>query len=266
MPDSPQRRQVALVTGGGSGIGRAVALELAAAGYLTVVVGRGRAALEQTVAMAAAGRCSALAADLAATAGVERVTRYMYGRHSELEVLVNNAGIAQLGPLRTFSPQSVDAHLAVNLGGMLKLTAALVPLLAAARPGHVINVSSEQSLHPAPGRVVYGATKAALNYVTRALAAELAPQEIRVNALLPGAVDTAMLRSATGGSPVTTPLGNLVPPADIARWVSHLLQSRNVTGALITVDAGVSLQDIAPPCWQNDPASSAGAREDRRLI
>ncbi|WP_406205579.1 SDR family oxidoreductase [Kitasatospora sp. NBC_01560] len=233
------------MTGGGSGIGRATALALVGAGYDTVVVGRRLGELAATAAAveapAGAARCLPLAADLTTDEGLRRVREFVYDQYGHLDVLVNNAAVAAFGPLNEFSPESVSAHLELNVASVLKLTGALYDALSVPGRAHVINISSEQSLVPAPNRSVYGAGKAALNYITRSLAAEFAPMGIRVNALLPGAVDTAMLRHATGGHAVGTPLGEGLRPADIAEWVLHLVRSWHTTGALITVDGGTSL-------------------------
>lgn len=235
-----------MVTGGGSGIGRAIALALARDGYETVVIGRRSEELEATAACSAlpaetGARCIPLPADLTSNAELRRIVDFVYQRYGRLDVLVNNAATAEFGLLRDFSPEDLDQHLKLNVASTLKLTGAFVDALSVPGRSHVINISSEQSLTPAPYRSVYGATKAALNYITRALAAELAASGIRVNALLPGAVDTPMLRRATGGTSVRTPLGEGLQPSEVARWALHLVHSWHTTGALITLDGGVSL-------------------------
>ena len=241
---APPSRPVALVTGGGSGIGRAVAALLVSAGFRTVVTGRNKWRLKQTCATVP-GKWDHFAADLNDPAAPERIARYLAKCYGRLDVLVNNAAIAELGPMRTFSAESVHRHVWLNLGAVLSLTGALVDLLAVPGIAHVVNVSSEQSLAPRAGRAVYGATKAGINYATRALAAELAAAGIRVNALLPGAVDTPMLRAATGGVAVGTPLGSGLLPEEVAEWVLYLIRAPHVTGALITVDGGTSLTELA---------------------
>lgn len=230
----------ALVTGGGSGIGRAIALELSRRGFHTLVVGRDAQKLTETCRLAG-DRCSALPADLAVDDDITAVARGVHDQLGRLDILVNNAAVAQLLPVSQLTFEVIDGHFAVNVGAPLKLVSRLLNLLVSSPIGQIINVSSEQSMRPGADRVLYGATKAALNYMTRALAAELAASGVRVNGLLPGAVDTEMLRNATGNKTLGTPLGEYLQPTEVASWIGHLIDAENVTGSLITIDGGVSL-------------------------
>jgi NAD(P)-dependent dehydrogenase (short-subunit alcohol dehydrogenase family) len=104
-----------------------------------------------------------------------------------------------------------------------------------------VNIGSEQVLQPASHNALYGATKAALVYLTRSWASELAADGVRVNCLLPGAVDTDMLYRSVAPGQVGVPLGRLVLPSDVAGWTMTLLGSDMTTGAIVTIDGGTSL-------------------------
>jgi NAD(P)-dependent dehydrogenase (short-subunit alcohol dehydrogenase family) len=236
----PDRTPLALVTGATGGIGRAIVAELAAAGWAVLATGRDASRLART-AEAGGERVQAVAADLREPEGRERVVAAAGAHAAPVRLLVNNAGVAAFGPAGELSDEDVDDHLAVNVGAPIRLVRDLLPLLRRAGRADVVNVASEQILRPGAGNALYGATKAALAFLTRAWAAELAPDGIRVNCLLPGAVDTDLLRRVADPAAVQVPLGRLVSPVDVARWVVHLTAADSVTGAVVAVDGGTSL-------------------------
>jgi NAD(P)-dependent dehydrogenase (short-subunit alcohol dehydrogenase family) len=238
-----------LVTGAGSGIGRAVARRLLDSGARVTLVGRRVAPLKETAGPYTDAYVLAHPADIGRPGDADGAVRAALDRFGTLDGLVNNAGLARFGPLAEADPHDLDAMLGVNLLGPAHLIRAALPALRAGS-GSVVNVTSVGGALAMPNRAMYGASKAALNSLTRSLARELAPL-VRVNAVLPGPVDTPMYDDL-GLTPEkvgnlrkdmveSTPLGRFGKPEEIAAWVCHLLDpevSAWVTGALIPVDGG----------------------------
>lgn len=244
---------VVVVTGAGSGIGRGVALELAARAIRPVLVGRRADAVESTAAeciSAGAPECMTVPMDVTARGAADAVVSRTLDRFGRLDGLVNNAGLARFAPLDLADPEDWERMVATNLLAPAALIRAALGALRDAR-GSVVNVSSIGGRVATPGRCVYGATKAALTHLTRSLARELAP-EVRVNAVLPGAVDTPMYDdlgmddTAAAALRVrmveTTPLGRMGGPEDVAQWVATVLgpAGRWMTGTELVVDGGRS--------------------------
>lgn len=218
----PKTRTV-LVTGAGSGIGRATAHAFADEGAHVVAVGRREAALVETAGHDPS-RISPLVADLTAADGPETVVRTALDRHGRLDVLVNNAGIVNARSLRTYTRATVEPLLATNLLAPVLLTQAALPALEDSR-GVIVNVTTSVGQRGWPGNSLYAAGKAALEVLTRSWAVELAPLGIRVAAVAPGAVDTPIgdhaghtpssrPRSARGSSTTRRSAGSAAP----RRW------------------------------------------------
>jgi NAD(P)-dependent dehydrogenase (short-subunit alcohol dehydrogenase family) len=186
----------ALVTGTSRGIGRAVALRLAQDGRNLLLVGREAATLEQTAADARQRgvRAEIIVADLEAPHAPSEIAHAVTDRTGELEVLVNNAGLAPAGPIESYSLADWDRTMAVNARTPFFLTQALLPLLRRARPGYVVNICSVVSRKGYANQALYTASKHALLGFTKALAREVPTEELRVHAILPGGVDTRMIR------------------------------------------------------------------------
>ncbi len=191
-----------------------------------------------------------MATDVTASEAPARIVETAVRRLGRVDGLVNNAGLARFGALECSRDDDIAAMVAVNLLAPLLLVRAATDPLRAAH-GAVVNVSSIGGVVATPGRAAYGATKAAVNHLTRSLARELAPG-IRVNAVLPGPVDTPMYGDLGIDDDAaarlrdemirTTPAGRMGVPGEVARWVCHLLdrQSAWVTGSLVTIDGGRS--------------------------
>ncbi len=248
----PLDGQVIVVTGAGTGTGRATAVEAAVRGARLVVVGRRRCLLDETAHACGAHGATPmiLAMDVTLAEAPAQIVDAVACRFGRIDGLVNNAGLARFCALEGSRDEDILAMLAVNLLAPLRLIRAAAGTLRAAG-GAVVNVSSIGGVVATPGRAAYGATKAALNHLTRSLARELAP-DIRVNAVLPGAVDTPMYDDlgldATTAVRLkdemirTTPAGRMGRPDEVARWICHLLDRQNawVTGSLVTIDGGRS--------------------------
>ena len=167
-----------------------------------------------------------------------------------LDVVVNNAAVIKNLPLPEMPREVFDQHVAVNIRGPFLLVQAALPALTASGSGAVVNISSSSASLAIPGQAVYGLTKAALEYLTRSWAAELAPRHIRVNCIAPGPIDTpihlswaADMETAYRALREATPLRVIGDPDDIARWVERLSDPHEtfVTGAVIAIDGGQTL-------------------------
>jgi NAD(P)-dependent dehydrogenase (short-subunit alcohol dehydrogenase family) len=208
--DSP----VAIVTGAGSGIGRSVAMLLSRGGYLVVLVGRRRGALE-AVAAGLPGASRIEPTDI----GDARAARAMAARVADalgrVDVLVNNAGLAPLVPIVSTDDATLEAVFRVNALGPAALISELWPVFERRGSGCIVNISSIGSRDPFPGFFAYGASKAALNTMTRSCATEGAAIGVRAFCIAPGAVETPMLRGLFSIDQI--PPTACLKPEDVAR-------------------------------------------------
>ena len=235
------RGKTALVTGGTSGIGRAVASLLALRGAEVIVTGRDRARGDETVdaITAAGGTARFIAADLASFEDVRRLA----DAAKDVDVLVNNAGVFPGGPTDQMSEEDFDATFAVNVKAPFFLTAAIAPRMAARGGGSIVNISTMAATIGMSGLAAYGASKAAIESLTRAWTAEYAAQGVRINTVAPGPTRTAA--SAAMGElfevlASSTPAGRGATPDEIAAAVAFLASddASFVYGAILPADGG----------------------------
>ena len=219
QPDLTDR--VAVVTGAGRGIGRAVALALGRAGARVVAAARTQAEIDATAKAVrdAGGRAEAMPVDLADEASVRGLFAAVRDRWTRLDVLVNNAGIGLYGPVETFPVEDLDRLVAVNLRGTFLCCQEAMRLMVPAGTGYIINVSSVVGFKGYPNQAGYTATKHAVMGLTKSLAVEAQEHGIRVSAILPGGVDTDMVRQARPDLDRSI----LLQPDDVAHAVLFLL-------------------------------------------
>lgn len=254
MPRRTAMDRVALVTGGGTGIGRATALTLAAEGCAVVLAGRRPEPLEAVAGeiAAAGGRALAVAADLAEDGAAARVVDAAVEAFGGLHVVVNNAGAIRRNlRLHEVDAARWDEQIAVNLRGpYLVLHAALPALLRASGDRAIVNVGSTLAVKPAPGIAPYAAAKGALVSLTRCLAVEYGGDGIRCNAVLPAVVRTPLahvdrpdFEARQADMAAAYPLGRLGEPEDVAGAIRWLVSAEAgwITGAVVSVDGGFTV-------------------------
>jgi 3-oxoacyl-[acyl-carrier protein] reductase len=239
--------QIAVVTGAGRGIGRAIALKFAAAGADIVCVSRTAANSEKVAAeVRALGRKSwAYAVDAADTAAVTSVAGAILAAAGRVDILVNNAGITRDGLLMRMSDADWDAVLDTNLKGAFSFTKAFSRAFLKQRSGRILNISSVIGLIGNAGQCNYSASKAGLIGFTRSIAREFASRGVTVNALAPGFIETDMTAGLTAeareGIAGRIPLGRMGQPDDIAEAALFLAGpgASYITGQVLTVDGGL---------------------------
>ena len=242
--------QVAVVTGASKGIGAAVAEHLAAAGAAVVVnYASSKAGAEAVVnrIRQAGGEAVAVQADVSKPEDVRRLFAESKKAFGKLDILVNNAGVYEFAPLEAITPEHFHKHFDLNVLGLLLATQEAVKQFGPAG-GSIVNISSVAATLTPPNTSVYSASKAAVNAVTRSLAAELGPRKIRVNAVAPGVIETEGLHASgiagsdfQKGAEAQAPLGRIGRPDDVAPAVVFLAspESAFTTGETLYISGGL---------------------------
>ncbi|HEY3177068.1 MAG TPA: glucose 1-dehydrogenase [Candidatus Polarisedimenticolia bacterium] len=242
----------ALVTGGGSGIGRAIALAFAREGARVVIAGRRPGPLRETASSAPGGSIHCVTADVTLEEDRVRLVETTVATLGSLDLLVNSAGILEGGTFESTDLEAWDRTMDINVRSVLALTRLAAPHLIARR-GNIVNLSSVAGLRPYAGVLAYCVSKAAVDQLTRCLSLELAPRGVRVNALNPGVVVTNLHLS--GGMSETDyaaflergksthPLGRVGAAEEVASLALFLASDRAgwITGGTFSVDGGRAL-------------------------
>ncbi|MFI9812610.1 SDR family NAD(P)-dependent oxidoreductase [Saccharothrix variisporea] len=238
-------KRVALVTGSSSGIGAAVAARLAAAG-LRVVVNSARSVEAGREVAASLPDAHYVQADISAQDQARRLVAEVVEHYGRLDVLVNNAGTTRRIPhadLEAAGPEVWREILDVNVIGTWQTTVAAAPHLAASGQGVVVNISSIAGSRPAGSSIPYAVSKAAIEHMTRLLAASLGPA-VRVNAVAPGLIETPWTATFTDIAEAvrkSTPMRRVGLPGDVADAVLNLVDATYSTGDVVRVDGGAHL-------------------------
>lgn len=241
--------QVALVTGGTAGIGKGIALKLAAEGAQIAIFGRsaerGQSVIEEINKKYGSGRAAFYQVDVSEKENVSEAIKNVVTDFKQVNILVNNAGVTRDQLLMRMSESDWDEVMDINVKSCYNLSHALVRPMMKARKGKIINISSVVGLTGNTGQANYAASKAAIIGFTKALAKELAARGICVNCVAPGFIKTQMTDALNEQQQEITlsqiPMGRMGSPEDIANAVLFLScpESDYITGQVITVDGGM---------------------------
>lgn len=243
-------KKVALVTGAAKGIGRAIALALAA-DHVTVVINyrgskeRAEAVVEEIGALGEEG--CAYPCDVADTEAAQAMVKEVIARYGRLDILVNNAGITRDNLIMKMSEEDFDAVISANLKGCFNTIKAVSRQMLKQRAGRIINITSVSGILGNAGQANYAASKAGIIGLTKTMARELASRGITVNAIAPGFVDTDMTKTlpeqVKKAATAQIPLGHFGKPEDIANMAAYLASEKAayITGQIISVDGGMAI-------------------------
>ena len=241
--------KIALVTGAASGFGAEIARTFAREGAKVVLLDLNKSGV-QDVAAAIGPEALALAGDVASARDVSAAVEASRARHGRLDIVVNNAGWTHRNrPLLEVSEAEFDKVYAVNVKSIYLMTQAVVPVMRSQGGGTIINIGSTAGIRPRPGLTWYNGSKGAVHLLSRSMAAELAPDKIRVNCVAPVIGETGLLESFMGlpDTPenrakfiATIPLGRMSKPRDVANACLYLAseEAEFVTGIVLEVDGG----------------------------
>jgi len=241
--------KTAIVTGGGSGIGKAIAQAFVREGASVAIAGRDRAKLDDA-AREIGPSCVAVAADISKPSDVARLVETTIAKFKRIDILVNNAAVLLPGTAESLTEEDFDQTFNVNVRGLWLLSRAVLPHMRGAGGGSIVNTGSVLSTVGARNRVAYSASKGAVLAMTRAMALDHAAEKIRVNCICPGIVETEMVarfsldESARRQRLALHPLGRFGQPQEIAGLAVFLASDESAwtTGAAFTVDGGYSAQ------------------------
>lgn len=242
-------KKIAIVTGGGSGIGLAIARKFTEQGWLTYITGRNEEKL--TEAKCSLGEnCRIAILDMNALNTIPAFVKSIVEEHGHVDVLVNNAGINMKKPLTEVTDEEFQSVITTNLTAVFVLSREVAKPMIARGTGSIIHISSMAAHYGLPYVVAYSASKTALEGLTRAMAVELSVAGVRVNCIAPGFIVTAMTSKAFDGDPerkarvlARTPMNKMGSPEDIANaaWFLSSEDAGFITGEILKVDGGNSI-------------------------
>jgi len=244
----------ALISGGGTGIGQAIALAFAREGAQVAVAGRRKEKLDETLHLLQQAGCSALAleCDVTKAADTQRVVKSAEDAFGKVNVLVNNAGALSVSTVENITEEDWDRVMATNVKGPFLMSRAALPAMRRAGGGSIINVGSVLGIVAIRDRAAYCASKGGVSMLTKAMALDHAHDNIRVNCVCPSIVESDMTRNLFAETEVgqqaresrlaSIPLGRFGKPADIAGLAVFLASEESswMTGTVIPVDGGVT--------------------------
>ena len=249
LHDSGLAGKVAIVTGGSGGIGRAIVQTLAAAGMDVVFTYRANAAAaEEITAQNVDAKISSAPLDIRDSAACAAFAEKVFERTNRIDLLVNNAGVIRDNPLTAFDDDDVRMVLETNVNGTFNMTRAVLPYMISQRSGKIVNLSSVSGEKGGRGQTNYAASKGAIDAFTRALAVEVAPRGITVNAVAPGIIETEMsrqVRELAGDQIKSRILLRRIGQPDEVAYAVWFLSSRYadyITGQVLPVDGGFKME------------------------
>lgn len=241
--------KVAIITGGGSGIGKAIAMAFVREGAKVVIAGRDSKKLDRA-ALEIGADCLTVSADVSNADSVKKLVSATLDRFRRINVLVNNAAVLLPGTAESLSEEDFDQTFAINVKGLWFMSRAVLPHMRAAGGGSIVNIASVLSLVGARNRVAYAASKGAVMAMTKAMALDHAAENIRVNSIASGIVETEMVarfstdENARKQRIAMHPMGRFGQPEEIASAAVFLASDESgwTTGSVITIDGGYSAQ------------------------
>lgn len=258
---TPNKGKIALITGAGTGIGRAISMKMAELGASVIVTDLNEETAKKTASLlpnpTGEQVHEAIKLDVTKRSNVIEVFQYVARKHKSLDILMNNAGVSTMGLMENLTEQEWDFNFDVNIKGMFLVTQAALPLMKE-NGGRIVNTASMAAVKAAPLLSHYSASKFAVVGFTKAIAIELAPYEITVNCVCPGFVKTSMqdreivweakLRNMTTEAVIqsyidATPMSRLCYPEDVADVVGYLIspEAKFVTGEAVNIAGGANI-------------------------
>jgi NAD(P)-dependent dehydrogenase (short-subunit alcohol dehydrogenase family) len=246
---STENKSVAIITGGGSGLGFAIAEKFVENKIHTVIIGRDEAKLKKAKEQLGES-CYYISADLNQLALIPVMVNEIVQKHGRIDILVNNAGVNMKKDFVEVSDDEFQQVLTTNLCAVFSMSREVVKQMILQQSGSIINISSMAAQYGMPKVIAYTASKTAIEGMTRAMAVELSPGGIRVNAIAPGFIVTAMTSAALNSDPerkakvfARTPMGYMGQPSDVADAALFLAgnASKYITGVVMPVDGGNSV-------------------------
>jgi NAD(P)-dependent dehydrogenase (short-subunit alcohol dehydrogenase family) len=246
---SDSTKKIAIVTGGGSGLGYAIAEKFTQHGIITIIAGRDKAKLDK--AKEQLGElCYAVSCDLGNLSSIPALVNEIVQQFGQVDILVNNAGINHKKEFTEVTDEEFQNIITTNLSAVFSLSREVVKQMLKKGTGCIINISSMAAQYGLPKVIAYSASKTAIDGMTRAMAVELSPKGIRVNAIAPGFIYSEMTAKALDSDPERkakvfgrTPMGIMGQPADIGEAAYFLASdaAKYITGVVLPVDGGNSI-------------------------